>query len=142
MKEERYIPSIIKDDVILPLFTKELREHLLTGLQKQKEEAKERMRNDGWGRTKFGAPNPEYYGDFTHRFWSDFYSYLDRDLRVRESFQMSNILSMRCSEVKDGKFEVLPLYSEQWDNNSFNFFQGFKFDIEKYGVDFYKMGQN
>ena len=134
--------NVYKDDVIMPLFTEELRNHLSNALRKQSDEACEKMKADGWGKTKFGEPNMEYYGDFTHRFWNYFYKYLNRDLTIREYYEMSGALQMRCTKVIDGKFEVGKLYSDQGYNEAFDFFSGFKFDIEKYGIDFYKMGNN
>jgi hypothetical protein len=137
--------KILKDDVILPLFTEELRNHLKMKINEQQAEAKARMKSDGWGLTKFGEPNSEFYGDYTHHFYRHFFDLLDfrGDWEVYEHARMSGRLHMRTSAVdKDGMFSIYPLNSAMASNHVYDYFVGFKLSIDNYGIDFYKMGFN
>ena len=140
---KNFIPSIYKNDVILPLFTESLRNHLSHEINKQRREANEKMLKDGWGKTQFGEPNPEYYGDYTHRFWNRFQKFLNADFTLKEDYRMSNALIMFVNNCTgNGKFTISALNPDNEDYEAFKYFEGFEFDIENYGKDFYKMGNN
>ena len=127
MKNSKFIPSIYRDDVILPLFTEELRNHLNKKLYEQKTMAHENMVKDGWGKTKFGEPNPEFYGDYTHRFWGVFGKYLTRDLEIIDPHGKNAVLYMRCTNVINNEFGLLPLNTYTDIIYAYTFFDGFKY---------------
>lgn len=140
--ENKFIPEINENDVIRPLFTKSLREHLIEKLKQQQNQTFEKMVEAGWGKTIFGDPNPEYYGDYTHRFWNTFMKYLTPDCKVKERYEFSNVLNMRAVKVEEDEFEIRALNPDLVDHRVYEYFEGFKFKIENYGIDFWKMGRN
>ena len=137
----KFIPPIYENDVILPLFTKELRDYLKKKLFEQSKTAHEKMVKDGWGKTKFGNPNRELYGDYTHRFINRFNKYLNmKTFEVYKGQEFNGNLYMICKniDIKNKEFEILPLLSYE-DPYAFDYFLGFKFKLDNYGKDFYKI---
>ncbi len=136
--------DIKENDVIFPLFTEGLRDHLQTELHKEIEESQIRMKEDGWGVTKFGEPNPRFYGDHTVHFYSYFRvnmpdAVLNKKLELVDKVRPQGKTFMRAYDVKDGKFKLKILNSEM-DERCFKYFKDFEFDLENYGKDFYLMG--
>ena len=135
-------PNIHRNDVILPLFTEKLRSHLKKKLHEESKIAHEKMIKDGWGKTRFGEPNPEYYKNYTHTFFNRFNKYLNmKTFEVYEREKFNGNLYMRCGDVINGEFEVYPL-DEDKDYHVSRYFRGFKFKISNYGKDFYKIGHS
>lgn len=134
-----YNPEILKNDVILPLYTKALRQHLSKKLITEREQAIGRMKTDGWGVTRFENPNPEFYGDYTHHFYNYFWQFLDENLNVKEGKEMSGKFYMRVGDIANGQFNLLPLNYKE-DTTWHKYFEGFKFNVQDYGKDFYRMG--
>ena len=130
-------PSIYRTDVILPLFTEKLRSYLKKKLYEESKITHEKIVKDGWGKSKFGEPNPEFYGDYTHRFIKRFNKYLHIEtLEVYKGQEYNGNLYMRCGDIIDGEFEIYPLNSYE-DYHAFEYFRGFKFKLDNYGKDFY-----
>ena len=138
--KEVIFPPIYKNDVILPLFTEDLRNYLNEKLNNQSKRAYKKMVEDGWGKSKFGEPNLEYYGNYIHRFIERFSKYLNMEtLEVYKEQKFNGKLYMRCGDIIDNEFEIYPLNFYE-DPYAFEYFQGFKFKLDNYGKDFYKIG--
>jgi len=134
--------EIRKNDIIYPLFTEELRTHLQTKLHKERTDSQTKMKEDGWGVTKFGDPNPEFYGDGGRWFWNHFaHTILTKEMELFPHLKVkpNGKAFMRTTEVIDGKFKLLP-FPNIMDDRCFKYFKDFEFSVDGLGKDFYLMG--
>lgn len=131
--------KVTENSVIFPLFTEELRKHLETKLHKERTDSHIKMQEDGWGTTKYGDPNPEFYGDGSRWFWNHFANtILDKDLKLFPYVKENGKAFMRVSEIVDGKFKVLP-FPNIMDERCFKYFKDFEFNVDGLGKDFVLM---
>jgi len=136
--------EIVKNDVIFPLFTEELRNHLRTKIEQERIETDKKIKEDGWGISKLGVPNKEFYGGTPTHFYKHFRvgmpdGVLTYELNLIHKGQLDMRACMRVSDVINGKFKLLPL---NMDERCFKYFEDFEFDIKDYGRSFYKIVTN
>lgn len=130
--------EVIEGNVIFPLFTEELRNNLKSKLHTERVNSEIRMKEDGWGKTKFGDPNPEFYGNHSRWFWNHFHGILNENLELLPYVRENGKIFMRVSEIVNDKFKVLP-FPNIMDERCFKYFKDFEFKVEGLGKDFLKM---